>query len=88
LSVVEKVLLILDYATMPGKPPHNAPLSQWTQYLPKFAQRVGQIAQHYGTLIDAYEVSSPICMCVYWLIGLDEWHDKDMEWRGSYESCM
>jgi len=51
-----KTLMILSYETYPGKPAHDASVDTWNAYIAKFAARCGQIAQHYGSQVAAYEV--------------------------------
>src|SRR5690606_39154738 len=52
-----KVMLIVDYASMPMiKPASNADDATWNNYRPAFNGRVEAIAQHYGAQIDAWQI--------------------------------
>jgi len=50
------ILMILSYETYPNKPPRDASEAEWNAYRAKFAARCGQIAQHYGTQVQAYQI--------------------------------
>jgi hypothetical protein len=51
-----KVLLLVDYASVPGKPASDASASQWTAYLALFDKGLAGIAKHYGNGVDAWQV--------------------------------
>ncbi len=52
-----KVMLIIDYASMPLiKPASNADDAAWNTYRPAFNEQVRAIAQHYGAQIDAWQI--------------------------------
>jgi len=50
------VLMILSYETYPGMPPRDADEATWNAYTERFVARCRQIAQHYDSQVDAYQV--------------------------------
>jgi hypothetical protein len=68
-----RVLMILSYETLPGKPPSDADSTQWEDYVTRFADRARQIAAHYGDHVAAYQV----------------WNEPDLtEPRETYNPCL
>ena len=51
-----KILMILHYETEPGMPDKEAPDPEWDAYIDSFAARCGNIAQHFGLQVDAYQI--------------------------------
>jgi hypothetical protein len=51
-----KILMILSYETYPGKWECDADATKWDAYIAKFAARCRQVAEHYGSHVQAYEV--------------------------------
>lgn len=51
-----ETLLLLDYATLPGRPSLDAPNSAWAQYAALFANRTTEIATHYADIVSKFEV--------------------------------
>jgi CARDB/Glycosyl hydrolase catalytic core len=51
-----KVLLLVDYSSVPGSPPSNAPDSAWRDYIARFVASVSEIAGHYGDGVDAWQI--------------------------------
>jgi len=50
------ILMTLSYETYPGKPAHDADEGTWDAYIAKFVARCGQIAEHYGSQVQAYQI--------------------------------
>ena len=50
------ILMILNNETYPGKPASDADGATWDAYTAKFANRCRQIAQHYGSQVQAYQI--------------------------------
>ncbi len=50
------VLLLVDYASVPGGPGSGASGPAWDSYIATFVADVGGIAAHYGDTVDAWEV--------------------------------
>jgi|GEM_PF-6832998 len=50
------ILMILSYETYPGKWECDADETKWNAYIAKFATRCCQIAEHYGSQVQAYEI--------------------------------
>jgi hypothetical protein len=50
------ILLISSYETYPGKPARDADEATWNAYIDKFVARCRQIAQHYGSQVQAYQI--------------------------------
>jgi hypothetical protein len=51
-----RVLLLVDYASVPGKPASNAGDSDWLSYLSSFRSGVRDIAEHYRDGVDAWQI--------------------------------
>jgi hypothetical protein len=51
-----KVLLLLDYSTVPNKPASTASDAQWVAYRSRFLEGVEQLASHYGDAVDAWQI--------------------------------
>jgi hypothetical protein len=51
-----KVLLLVDYSSVPGKPPSNASDATWAEYNARFASGVAAIAARYGNNVDAWQI--------------------------------
>ncbi len=51
-----RILMILSYETLQGRPDRHASDADWDAYIQRFAARCGQIAQHYGGAVRAYQV--------------------------------
>jgi hypothetical protein len=51
-----KVLLLVDYATVPGSPGSGGSDSQWTAYISSFVSGVRSLAQHYRDSVDAWQI--------------------------------
>ncbi len=51
-----RVLLLVDYSSVPGSPPSNAPEGAWRDYISRFAAGVADIAAHYGNGVDAWQI--------------------------------
>jgi hypothetical protein len=51
-----KVLLLLDYASVPGKPASNAGDGEWAAYLGRFVAGVRAVAEHYRENVDAWQI--------------------------------
>ena len=51
-----KILMILGYETYPGKPTHDADEAACEAYIARLAARCSQIAQHYGSQVQAYQI--------------------------------
>jgi hypothetical protein len=51
-----KVLLLLDYASAPGKPASSASSGEWSTYLQTFDSTLDAIAAHYGDGVDAWQI--------------------------------
>jgi hypothetical protein len=51
-----KVLLLVDYASVPGKPASDAASSEWTSYLQTFDSGLDAIAAHYADGVDGWQV--------------------------------
>ena len=51
-----KVLLIVDYASVPPKPASNAGDAAWLAYLGTFTARLRALAAHYGDGVDAWQI--------------------------------
>lgn len=50
------VLLLVDYASVPGGPGSGGTSGQWDSYITTFVSDVGGIAAHYVDTVDAWEV--------------------------------
>ena len=50
------VLLLVDYMSVPGKPPSDAPTNVWEEYVSKFKSGLRDIANHYRDGVDAWEI--------------------------------
>jgi N-acetyl-anhydromuramyl-L-alanine amidase AmpD len=50
------VLMILTWETFPGKPARDTDEATWDAYIAEFAARCAQIAQHYDSQVQAYEI--------------------------------
>lgn len=50
------ILMILSYETYPGKPARDANEAIWNTYTDKFVARCRQIAEHYGSQANAYQI--------------------------------
>jgi hypothetical protein len=50
------ILMILSYETYPGKWECDADATKWDAYIGNVAARYGQVAEHYGSQVQAYEV--------------------------------
>jgi hypothetical protein len=51
-----KVLLIVDYASVPGKPSGTGTDAQWSAYLASFGSGLRTLASHYGNGVDAWQI--------------------------------
>ncbi|MBZ0119178.1 MAG: glycoside hydrolase family 5 protein, partial [Sandaracinaceae bacterium] len=51
-----RVLLIVDYSSVPGKPASNAPASEWDAYVEAYRAGVEQIAAELGSSVDAWQI--------------------------------
>jgi len=52
-----KVLLIVDYSSVPGKPDGSSGTDgQWSAYLTSFNNAVRNLASHYGNGVDAWQI--------------------------------
>ena len=51
-----KVLLLVDYSSVPGDPGSTASAAAWTSYLMTFNTGLSQIAGHYKNGVDAWEI--------------------------------
>jgi len=51
-----RVMLIVDYTSLDGKPAYNADEAVWTSYIADFAQAAADIAMHYGDGVDAWQI--------------------------------
>lgn len=51
-----RVLLLVDYSSVPGSPPSNAADATWRDYISRFVAGVGDIASHYGNGVDAWQI--------------------------------
>ena len=51
-----RVLLLVDYATVPSKPAWDAGDPAWQSYLPTFIAKVRELAGHYRDGVDAWEI--------------------------------
>ena len=51
-----RILMILSYETLQGRPDRHASDADWDAYIQRFAARCGQIAEHYGGSVRAYQV--------------------------------
>ena len=51
-----RVMLVIDYATVPPKPASNAGAAAWQSYLPVFNAKLRELASHYRDGIDAWEI--------------------------------
>jgi hypothetical protein len=51
-----RVLLLVDYASVPGKPGSNAGDADWLSYLSSFAEGVRNLAEHYRDGVDAWQI--------------------------------
>jgi hypothetical protein len=51
-----KVMLLLDYTTLPPKPHYNSPDAEWRSYLGSFVARVSDLARYYRDGVDAWQI--------------------------------
>ncbi len=51
-----RVLLLVDYCSVPGKPSFDAGETEWTSYVSVFTAGVEDIAMHYADGIDAWQI--------------------------------
>ena len=51
-----RVLMVLNYETVPGKPPSGSSLAAWGPYKTKYVERVVGIAAHFGDTVDAWQI--------------------------------
>jgi hypothetical protein len=51
-----RVLLLVDYSSVPGSPPSNASDAVWRDYITRFVAGVSDIASHYGNGVDAWQI--------------------------------
>ena len=51
-----KVMLLVDYASVPPKPASNAGDAAWLAYLGTFSARLRDLAAHYGDGVDAWQI--------------------------------
>ncbi len=51
-----KVLIILDYATYGGAPGSSGSDGAWDTYITGFTAKVDEVATHYGSNVDAYQI--------------------------------
>jgi hypothetical protein len=51
-----KVLLIVDYASVPGSPGSGGTDSQWAAYVASFVSGARSLAQRYGNGVDAWQI--------------------------------
>lgn len=51
-----RVLLLLDYASVPGKPASDADDGAWVGYLASFVEGVRELGAHYGDAVDAWQL--------------------------------
>ncbi|MCC7536854.1 MAG: hypothetical protein IT379_11600 [Deltaproteobacteria bacterium] len=51
-----RVLLLVDYASVPGKPASDASDGEWESYLATFVAGAGELGRHYGDSVDAWQL--------------------------------
>ncbi len=51
-----RVLLLVDYASVPGSPPSNGSDAAWRDYIARFVAGVSEIASRYGNGVDAWQI--------------------------------
>ncbi len=51
-----RVLLLVDYSSVPGKPASNAGDNEWLAYNASYVAMTGELAMHYGDGVDAWQI--------------------------------
>lgn len=67
-----KVLLLVDYASVPGKPASTASATDWDAYLTTYVQGLTALASRYGDGVDAWQL----------------WNEPDLPAQAGYDPGM